>query len=40
MASEESVMDFQPAKSYQTEPIEWKAKQAEADFIKEFGILY
>jgi hypothetical protein len=39
-ASEETIRALQPANTYETETIEWKAKQAEADFINEFGILY
>jgi len=39
-ASEEPIRHFHRAGSYETEIIEWKAKQAEADFTDEFGILY
>jgi len=40
LACEESVLDMQPQERYETEVIEWKAKQAEADYLKEFGVLY
>ena len=39
-ASEEPIGHFQPTGTYETEITEWKAKQAEAEFTDEFGILY
>ena len=39
-ASEEPLENFKMTSRYETEIIEWKAKQAEADFTNRFGILY
>jgi len=40
MAAEGPMDDFEPHDLHAAEPTEWKAKQAEADFVSEFGILY
>ena len=39
-AAEEPLGDFHLTGRYETEVTEWKAKQAEADFTNDFGILY
>ena len=40
MAAEGSIYDFEPQEWYKAEVTECQAKQAEAHFIAEFGILY
>lgn len=40
LAGDEPIGNFQATGKYETEIIEWKAKQAEADLIDQFGILY
>ena len=38
--SEEKIADLATNSQYETQVVEWKAKQAEADFVNEFGIMY
>jgi hypothetical protein len=38
--SEERIGVFMDRKGYFARPVEWKANQAEADYLKEFGMLY
>jgi hypothetical protein len=39
-AAEEPLRTFEPTGRYETEIVEWKARQAEAEFTAAFGILY